>query len=199
MNHLQSLLNIPRILSTPNIENELERIARVLMNEFYIYNGTYKYRPVEIEFYIYHKDLHADEHVYKRDKKGAGDLFYHYSGFDICFESSFYEGFFGGILIRAIERVEDNTFWGGPLVCKNEVLNTAKEKCKLIDADKKEYISLPSTERKGIKKSNEMDLYWNKKYRFVREGINNPIEMTIIDFQFKEKHINEERKNKYYL
>ena len=95
MNHLQSLLNIPRILSTPNIENELERIARVLMNEFYIYNGRYKYRPVEIEFYIYHKDLHADEHVYKRDKKDAGDLFYHYSGFDICFESSFYEGFFG--------------------------------------------------------------------------------------------------------
>jgi hypothetical protein len=198
MNHLQSLLNIPRILSTPNIENELERIAKVLMNEFYIYNGTYKYRPVEIEFYIYHKDLHADEHVYKRDKKKAGDLFYHYSGFDICFKSSFNEGFFGGILIRAIERVEDNTFWGGPLVCKNEVLNTAKGKCKLIDADKKEYISLPATERKGIKKSNELDLYWNKKYRFVREGINNPIEMTITDFQFKEKHI-KERKNKYYL
>ena len=41
-----------------------------------------------------------------------------------------------------------------------------------------------------------MDLYWNKKYRFVREGINNPIEMTITDFQFKEKHI-KERKNKY--
>ena len=150
MNHLQSLLNIPRILSTSNIENELEWIAKVLMNELYIYNGRYKYRPVEIEFYIYHKDLHADEHVYKRDKKKAGDLFYHYSGFDICFESSFNEGFFGGILIRALERVEDNTFWGGPLVCKNEVLNTAEEKCKLIDADKKEYISLPATERKGI-------------------------------------------------
>ena len=75
MNHLQSLLNIPRILSTPNIENELERIAKLLMNDYCISNGKHSYRLLEIEFYIYDKDRHADEHVYERDAE-TGRIFF---------------------------------------------------------------------------------------------------------------------------
>ena len=69
MDRLKSLLNIETIAAKSDINGELENIAKILMNEYYISNGTHLYRPLEIEFYIYLKDIsksekrHADEHV----------------------------------------------------------------------------------------------------------------------------------------
>lgn len=159
------------------IDTDIKELAKELMNEYCIYNGQYHYRPIEIEFYIYDKDKHADTHVYYRNKK-AGELFFHYSGMDICFESSSPQPNngnkdvrFGGILIRALERIgSDNQLFGGPLVCMCEIINTATEKCKvekrpISESEKKDIV--PFGQRVGIKEKNKEDTI----YRFVRKDI----------------------------
>ena len=189
MNHLQSLLNIPRILSTPNIENELERIAKLLMNEYCISNGRHNYRLLEIEFYIYDKDAHADEHVYERDTE-AGQLFLHKMGVDICFASSMSQGQFGGILIRALER-DDNKVFGGPRICSYELMNTAKSLCSVEMSIDKLTFDVEESVRIGVKEWTDSkdkswkDEYYNKKYRFVRKGLTE-ITMTLPKFDFRE-------------
>ena len=156
------------------------------MNEYCIDNGQYQYRPIEIEFYIYDKDKHPDKHVYPRDNKSAGELFFHYSGMDICFDSSLEKGFFGGILIRALERCKNNSKnaeFGGPLVCLNEVLNTAKTKCEvrqLARPDTERVQAIPFGQRVGI---NGEDLYSKAHYRFIKEGLTE-IQMTRLTYNF---------------
>ena len=201
MDKLKSLLKIEDIVSKPDIDSELKNIAKILMNEYCIYNGKYIYRPIEIEFYIYLKDIsdkekrHADIHVYPRDKKEAGELFFHLSGMDICFESSIEQGRFGGILIRALEREKDGekTLFGGPLVCKDEVLNTATEKCSVKSCENKHISKEPHTSpRQGINENTSKkieDDFWNKEYRFIRGDIKMdiPIDRYVDTFDFSKK------------
>jgi len=196
MNHLQSLLNIPRILSTPNIENELERIAKLLMNDYCISNGKHSYRLLEIEFYIYDKDRHADEHVYERDAE-AGQFFLHKMGIDICFASSMSKGLFGGILIRALER-DDKKYFGGPRICSYELMNTAIRICSVeLSKDKLNY-EVDRSCRIGINewqdsKSDWKDEFYNKKYRFTRKGLGH-IQMNVCRYNFREAEIKTEIK-----
>lgn len=172
-----NIKDLHEIWKTKIDADKLKELAKKLMNEYCIYNGQYHYRPIEIEFYIYDKDKHADTHVYYRNKK-AGELFFHYSGMDICFESSSPQPNngnkdvrFGGILIRALERIgSDNQLFGGPLVCMCEIINTATEKCKvekrpISESEKKDIV--PFGQRVGIKEKNKEDTI----YRFVRKDI----------------------------
>ena len=136
---------------------DFKSFAKEIMNKIYIYNGVYKYHPIEIEFYIYDKAKHPDTHVYPRDRKEAGELFFHLSGMDICFNSSLEKGSFGGILIRALKREkegEETKQFGGPLICANEVLNTATERAKAVffNSCEEKYIAVTkySGKRKGI-------------------------------------------------
>ena len=183
MKTLKEILNIELLLKKPNLDDTLLELAETIMNEYYIDNGSYQYRPIEIEFYIYDKDKHPDRHVYPRDNKSAGDLFFHYSGMDICFESSIEKGCFGGILIRALERENDKQSFGGPLVCLNEVLNTAKTQCKvrhIARNDASKVHSIPFGQRVGI---NGEDIYSKAPYRFVKEGLTE-IKMTRLSYNF---------------
>jgi len=105
----------------------MTEIAEMLINEYCISNGAHSYEIAELEFYLHHPNPAIDDaSVYLREGKHAGDLFFHYSGFDVCFES---EGLniFGGILIRAVREISNGNraIIGGPLVCLNEILNTA--------------------------------------------------------------------------
>ena len=197
MDRLKSLLNIETIAAKSDINGELENIAKILMNEYYISNGTHLYRPLEIEFYIYLKDInknekrHADEHVYPRTAEAAR-IFFHQSGMDICFSSSMEDGYFGGILIRALER-EDGENFGGPRICAYEVLNSALGMCVVqeCECDKKLSFDVEASERIGIKEWTDSkdkswkDEYYNKKYRFVRKGLTE-ITMTLPKFDFRE-------------
>lgn len=183
MKALKELLNIDSLLKEPNIDDALQALAEVIMNDYCIDNGKYSYRPIEIEFYIYDKLNHPDRHVYPRDNKSAGDLFFHYSGIDICFESSLEKGRFGGILIRALERDYDNQSFGGPLVCLNEVLNTAKSQCAVRPVARSEEDKVHATrfgQRVGI---NGEDVYSQAHYRFVKEGLTE-IKMTRLSYNF---------------
>lgn len=203
MEKLKEILNISSCHQQEDFSKKFSEIAKALMTSYCIYNGVYKYRPVEIEFYLYVKGLHEDTHVYKRDDKAAGSLFFHYSGMDICFESHFEKGVFGGILIRALERVDnkDNKtyFFGGPLVCLNEVLNTASEKCEIISLESEEQYApkSPSLQRVGL---SQKKAFWDKKYRFIREKSPNPIVMSFPEFDFKSGNKSEKnRPSKYFL
>ena len=83
------------------------------------------------------------EVTYPRDGYEAGQLFYHLSGIDICFESHYNgkSGKFGGILIRSIK--DGDLIIAGPLNCKDEILNVCKngkmpELKKISEKQKKE-------------------------------------------------------------
>lgn len=204
-------LDISKILKTArknSKEFDFKSLAEEIMNKICISNGAYKYHPIEIEFYIYDKEEHPDIHVYPRDNKKAGDLFFHLSGMDICFESSIKDSRFGGILIRALEREDKNKpnekprpQFGGPLTCKDEVLNTATEKCIVeICKDQEYHVNPKPLIRKGLDKSKENDSYLNKEYRFFREDIKSPITRKVDSFKFNTNELKKETiDRKYYF
>ncbi|MBR3980843.1 MAG: hypothetical protein IKJ98_06765 [Bacteroidales bacterium] len=112
-------------------------IATKMLRNYCIQCGDKKYYFAEIEFYYYEKDKRDEkgkwdekwnEKTYPRKNKNAGDFFFHYSGFDICFNSNFDKNSakFGGILIRSLKDDKGN-FITGPSVCSLEILNTCFE------------------------------------------------------------------------
>lgn len=159
-----------------NIQESFKSIAETLMKNFGLQCGDKKYYFAEIEFYYYEKNKFNkawNEKTYPRDDRNAGDLFFHYSGFDICFDSKFEEGKFGGILIRSLidTAKTDNKFVTGPLLCVNEMLNAcakAKKWPEIVELTPKEkqsqnrdcIISKPIA-RYGISyKENTVDVPW---------------------------------------
>jgi len=134
-------------LNNSNVHAKFREIATNLFRKFCIKCGTKKYYFAEIEFYYYDRDDKKglnkswNEKTYPRDKKNAGDLFFHYSGVDICFDSSFKEGRFGGILIRSLK--DDNgKFITGPFVCMLELLNVSSKDWPRLEylKDNEEYL-----------------------------------------------------------
>lgn len=112
-------------------QDKCYEIAERLFMEYCIQCGKKKFYFAEIEFYYYDKNSFNqkwNEKTYPRTDKDAGTLFFHYSGVDICFESKFSNGKFGGILIRSL-KVEDKEtkFITGPSVCMLELLNVCVE------------------------------------------------------------------------
>ena len=199
--HLKEALNV-------SCEEFFKSCAKDVMNNICISNGAYIYHPIEIEFYVYDKKNHEDIHVYPREAS-AGELFFHLSGMDICFKSSIKDGQFGGILIRALEREkksdEPSKFIGGPLICKDEVLNNATNlgEIKVISRElQPNYKSFKDpTKRKGINEDTSthiVDTFWDKKYRFIREDIQSPIRRIDDKYNFGTNSI-ESIDRKYYL
>lgn len=150
-----------------------------------------KYYLEEIEFYYNNGKISEEEFTFttkdgkeKKDKKNyfsctykrereAKQLFWHYSGVDICFQSD--ETCYGGILIRSLTKeYEDNDgnlrieLIAGPLRCSNELINQGvlskcipqiKEIKRSIDVN-----NIGSTVRQGIETS--------EKYKKILDGIN---------------------------
>ena len=115
-------------------QGKCAEIAKKLFENYCINCNGKKFYFAEIEFYYWQKDKWNDKWnkvTYARDGYNAGDLFFHLSGVDICFDSTFDKnnGFknphFGGILIRSIIDT-DNKIISGPLNCKDVFLNTCK-------------------------------------------------------------------------
>lgn len=105
-------------------------IAQELFSNYCIKCKDTEYYLAEIEFYYYEKgkwEKDWNKVTYARKGYEAGELFYHLSGIDICFESHYGDDFakFGGILIRAIKN-EQGIVIAGPLNCKDEILNACK-------------------------------------------------------------------------
>lgn len=140
----------------------------------------------EIEFYYNNGKIPEDEITFTKDKKekkekknffsctykrekAAKQLFWHYSGVDICFQSD--ETCYGGILIRSLtkEYIGKNgkiarELITGPLRCANEIMNQCVEKGgnsvpKVEEVTR--YVNhneIRSTIRQGIESSDKYDV-----------------------------------------
>ena len=140
-----------------SIKKKCEEIAQKLFDNNCIKCGEKTFRFAEIEFYYYDREKYLEnpdlfkwqEVTYPRDGYEAGQLFYHLSGIDICFDSQYNEesGRFGGILIRSIK--DGDKIIAGPLNCKDEILNACKngEMPKLIEVSGKQEIEPAQTYR----------------------------------------------------
>lgn len=127
-------------ISLSDIQNEedlskaFRSIADKLFEEYEIICGEKHFRFAEIEFYYYRKgcfDKEWNKITYARNEKDDGDFMYHYSGVDICFKSNYSNSNaeFGGVLIRSIYTLNargERCMICGPLVCKDEMLNSCK-------------------------------------------------------------------------
>ena len=132
-------------------------IASKLFNNYGIKCNNKIFRLAEIEFYYYDSEQYLkdpshhkwQEVTYPRNDYKGGELFYHLSGIDICFDSQYNEesGRFGGILIRSIK--DGKKIIAGPLNCKDEILNACKngEMPKLKKVSEKQEIELAQTYR----------------------------------------------------
>ncbi|MBO4577707.1 MAG: hypothetical protein J5688_03245 [Paludibacteraceae bacterium] len=130
------------------IQNKFEQIARNLFEDFAIQCGEKQFRLAEIEFYYYKKGEWNEDwnkETYPRTNKQAGELFFHYSGIDLCFESHLvkednieYNPEFGGILIRSL--LDGNNILSGPSYCANIMLNACTDNLpKLVCAAHKNF------------------------------------------------------------
>lgn len=119
---------------TKNDVNKVQKrcleIATQLFSNYCIrYDYGTEYYFAEVEFYYWEKGKWEEKWnrvTYPRDGYNAGDLFFHSSGVDICFESSFIQAKFGGILIRAIMDKEGKILVAGPWNCMIFLLNACK-------------------------------------------------------------------------
>lgn len=132
-------------------------IAGELFTSYGIECNNKIFRLAEIEFYYYDSEQYLkdpshhkwQEVTYPRNDYKGGEMFYHLSGIDICFDSQYNEesGRFGGILIRSIK--DGDKIIAGPLNCKDEILNACKngEMPKLIEVSGKQEIEPAQTYR----------------------------------------------------
>lgn len=159
-NSLLKLLN-PTVNNAEELEQKFNEIARILLLQCEIAIGKdIRYTIEEIEFY-YFKNGCLDEPIYScsypRNRK-ACDFFWHYSGIDICFEST--EDSFGGVLIRALRKivmkdgVESEELIGGPMRCALDLTNSCYStgnQLELVFKEKPREKNYKTTIRQGIK------------------------------------------------
>ena len=140
-----------------SIKKKCEEIAQKLFDNNGIKSGDKTFRFAEIEFYYYDSEQYLKDRInlkwqkftYPRNDYKGGELFYHLSGIDICFDSQYKEksGKFGGILIRSIK--DGEKIIAGPLNSKDEILNACKngKMPELIEVSGKKKIELKQTYR----------------------------------------------------
>ena len=128
---LKSLMRIPVDASKVTIMQTFERIAEVLMNGCVIKFQNEEYRILDFEFYYYSKN-HQDISVHPRNSEALYWYINDFGGIDLNFESKINktqvvkngkwsykyeltdESYFGGILLRQIQRRTDKVIFDGP-------------------------------------------------------------------------------------
>ena len=111
---LKNLLNCNNLPQNPaKYYGFFKNIAEILMNKCVISKRGVDYEIIEIEFYLYTSN-HQDVITYPR-VIDHGQWFFHISGVDLSFKSN--ESQFGGILIRGLRKMDDNSQIFGPQKC----------------------------------------------------------------------------------
>ena len=131
IDELRNNMRIPADASRNYIERTFETIAEVLKNGCVIKYEDREYRILDFEFYFYNKD-HKDISVHPRNSEALCWFINDFGGIDLNFESKIckkvvekgktwsfkYEltddSYFGGILIRQIQRLSDKMVFDGP-------------------------------------------------------------------------------------
>ena len=133
--------------------------------------------------------------TYKRERD-AKQLFWHYSGVDICFQSD--ETCYGGLLIRSLTKEYDNEvkeLIAGPLRCSNELINQGVLSNSIPRIDEIKWSTdrnvsinnIGSTVRQGIENAD--------RYKIELERIRNVGAEKISDFPFFCYYIKRGREN----
>ena len=145
------------------VKERFHKRAKTLFENYGLKCGDKIFRFAELEFYYYKNDESGDNNwdatwnreTYPRNKD-AGELFFHYSGVDICFQCHFNEkekdneyGEFGGILIRSL--LDDDKIIAGPLFCVNTMLNECKGQMPELVSVPSQTFTFETTTRCGIK------------------------------------------------
>jgi hypothetical protein len=130
-NKLITLLSIdPSKMTKPEeFANAFNNIADQLMKYYLISINGHKYRLAELEFYLNDAN-HPDIFTHgNKSQLTCGQWYFHktgssykggsFKGLDITFSTRGY----GGILIRAIKSVDDDTYIEGPCNVVNTILN----------------------------------------------------------------------------
>lgn len=128
---LKTLMRIPANASGNYIKQTFERIAEVLMSGCVIQYMDDEYRILDFEFYFYNGN-HQDISVHPRNSDALCWYINDFGGIDLNFESKISktiitkdnkwlfkyiltdESYFGGILMRQIQRLSDNVVFDGP-------------------------------------------------------------------------------------
>ena len=128
---LKSLMCIPANACENYIKQTFERIAEVLKSGCVIQYMDDEYRILDFEFYFYNSN-HQDISVHPRNSDALCWYINDFGGIDLNFESKISktivtkdnkwsfkyeltdESYFGGILIRQIQRLSDNVVFDGP-------------------------------------------------------------------------------------
>ena len=142
-----------------------KQIAHNLMNNYCIRCWEKDYYFAEIEFY-YYKEGEFEGPLYNCTyprTRNVGKFFWHYSGMDICFESSEEKKYFGGILIRSIKRGSE--IIAGPMRCSDEIMNSCDGELPYLVYCETACETPVSTIRYGI----EADKNQNMKFCFYIE------------------------------
>lgn len=145
-------------------EEEFEKIAHMLFNNYAIQTHNALFRFVEIEFY-WHSPNHIDTCTYPRihvDPKN-GDWYFHYSGVDIALKDEGLKGY-GGILIRKIYDLNEMKTIKGPMICRMKLFSETNAFSESISTKIIPYPRLAESKiergtRIGIKED-------NREYRF---------------------------------
>lgn len=167
---VQEVRKLQKNLNDQQISECFQRISDYLMNYCVFKAGIQNYRIVEIEFYFYHPD-HQDPYVHQHEnQKTLGRWYVHGAGIEITFGTL---DFYGGILIRGVQRKSDKHFVSGPLHVIGELfhnmggIDTQEIEFGLKEKDMT-YEVVAQSKRVGLnaaKKGGEA--FINKKYRFV--------------------------------
>ncbi|MEB2777628.1 hypothetical protein SYJ56_20090 [Algoriphagus sp. D3-2-R+10] len=111
-------------ITPETIEQDFERIAKELMNDWVLAVNETSYRITEIEFYCKSildngpiKDPYTHGHV---EQKKSRTWYFHGSGIDLTFGC---EEYYGGILLRGIYNFKSENYINGPLNSITEILS----------------------------------------------------------------------------
>lgn len=113
-------MSIDLTINENNFDSDFKRIAEDLMNHWILKIESKKYRIAEIEFYLKsesHNDAYTHGHKLQLEKER---WYFHGSGFDLTFGAN---GFYGGILIRALYDFNGDNYTYGPLNCVTELFS----------------------------------------------------------------------------
>lgn len=131
ISELKHLMCIPADTNKDYIEQSFAEIAEVLKSGCVIKYENEEYRILDFEFYFYNKN-HQDISVHPRNSEALCWYINDFGGIDLNFESKItkkvvekgktwsfkYEltddSYFGGILIRQIQRLSDKMVFDGP-------------------------------------------------------------------------------------
>lgn len=166
-------MEIDFTISENRIDDDFQRIAHDLLNEWVLQVRNSIYRITEIEFY-YKGETHDDSYIHSHKlQQQKGKWYFHGSGIDVTFGDG---NTYGGILIRAIYKINkgEEMYCYGPLNCVQElfgnfstIFNT-EINFGLIPVNEDQIVKekVIRAPRVGLNSTKNPEM-WNKYYRFL--------------------------------